>query len=236
MDYYIELYHGTYNRTRRVNSSISYIVVHYTGSGTSKTGSARANCIYFAGGNRKASADYFIDDGSIYEYNNPDDGYYTWHCGDGRGKYGITNSNSIGIEVCNNGGPYTDDEVDRLAWLVQKLMSKYGIGADHVVRHYDASRKQCPLYYVQNHSAWEELHALITEGADMNQAQNDALSAVWSNVTEPYKVKDTQTAACMRDRLAWMAVKQAQMIESFDALNAKIDALTEKFENFANNM
>ena len=26
----------------------------------------------------------------------------TWHCGDGKNKYGITNANSLGIEICIN--------------------------------------------------------------------------------------------------------------------------------------
>lgn len=162
MGYSINQRHGNYNIQRRV-TAVRYIVVHYVGAGTSAVGNALANCRYFAGGNRNASAHYFIDDGSIYEYADPTT-YATWHCGDGRGRYGITNQNSVGIEVCNNGGPYTGAETDRLAWLVQKLMSDFGVSADHVVRHYDASRKECPLYYVQNPGAWTELHARITGG------------------------------------------------------------------------
>lgn len=162
MGYSIETYHGEYNRVARTDS-VKYIVVHYVGDGNSSAGSARRNCVYFSGGNRNASAHYFIDDGSIYEYANPS-AYATWHVGDGKGRYGVTNANSVGIEVCNNGGPFTEAEVDRLAWLVQKLMAQFGVPASRVVRHYDASRKQCPLYYVQNSSAWDALRARITGG------------------------------------------------------------------------
>lgn len=162
MGYSIETYHGEYNRVARADS-VKYIVVHYVGDGNSSTGSAKRNCIYFSGGNRNASAHYFIDDGSIYEYADPS-AYATWHVGDGKGRYGITNANSVGIEVCNNGGPFTEAEVDRLAWLVQRLMAKFGVPASRVVRHYDASRKQCPLYYVQNSGAWDALRARITGG------------------------------------------------------------------------
>lgn len=163
MGYTIEKYHGKYNLNDR-SVAVRYIVVHYVGDGTSAAGSAKRNCMYFAGGNRQASAHYFIDDGSIFEYADPH-AYATWHCGDGHGRYGITNANSIGIEVCNNGGPYTEAETDRLAWLVQKLMAEFGVPAARVVRHYDASRKMCPLYYVQHHDAWVALHARITGGA-----------------------------------------------------------------------
>ena len=58
--------HGSYNRSVR-RGSIKYIVVHYTGT----QASAKNNCAYFAGGDRQASADYFIDDNGIYEYNDP---------------------------------------------------------------------------------------------------------------------------------------------------------------------
>lgn len=167
MSYTIQKYHGSYNRVART-STPKYIVMHYVGAGTSATGSARANCIYFAGGNRNASAHYFIDDGSIYEYANPAS-WSTWHCGDGGGKYGITNANSIGIEVCINGNqPYTSAEIDRATWLVQKLMKQFGIPANRVVRHYDASRKACPYYYTPSGAggtaAWNTLRAQLTGG------------------------------------------------------------------------
>ena len=159
MSYSINIYHGNYNITRR-SSTIKYIVVHYTAG----TGSAKNNCIYFSKANRNASAHYFIDDSSIYEYADPAK-YATWHCGDGAGKYGITNQNSIGIEVVNTGGAFSQEEIKKLAWLVQKLMKQYNIPAANVVRHYDASRKQCPLYYVKNSSEWTKLHKTITGSA-----------------------------------------------------------------------
>lgn len=170
MGYTINQYHGNYNIQTRT-TSVKYIVVHYVGAGSSASGNALANCKYFAGGNRQASAHYFIDDANIYEYANPST-YATWHCGDGKGKYGITNQNSIGIEVCNNGGPFTDAEISRLTWLVQKLMSDFGVSASHVVRHYDASRKLCPLYYAQNSSAWNSLHAQITGGSTSSSSSS----------------------------------------------------------------
>jgi len=167
MGYSITQYHGEYNRVRRV-TAVKYIVVHYTGAASSKPGVARANCIYFSGGNRNASAHYFIDDASIYEYADPSV-YACWHVGDGHGRYGITNQNSIGIEVGSSGADFTEAEIDRLAWLVQTLMRKFGIDANHVVRHYDASHKCCPAPYAPNGkdpsgAKWTALRARITGG------------------------------------------------------------------------
>lgn len=155
----INKYHGNYNLSKR-NGSIQYICVHYTAG----TGSALNNCKYFAGGNRNASADYFIDDAGIWEYNDPASGYYTWAVGDGGGKYGITNANSVNIEVVNTGGAFTEKQIGYLTELVSHLMATYGVPASRVVRHYDASRKSCPLYYVDA-SRWNALHARITGGS-----------------------------------------------------------------------
>lgn len=157
----INTYHGTYNRSQRNGlGKIKNIVVHYTGG----NGSAKNNCIYFSTGNRSASADYFIDkDGSIWEYNNPKEGYYTWHCGDGRGRYGVTNTNSIGIEVVSAGEDFTDAQVASLKDLIAYLRSVY-TGINATVRHYDASRKHCPAPYVDQ-SKWNSLVNRITGGA-----------------------------------------------------------------------
>lgn len=154
--------HGSYNISKRTES-VKYIVVHYaSGTNTPREGTARDNCIFFGTGYRDASAHYFIDDGGIWEYADPKK-YFTWHCGDGHGRYGITNSNSIGIEVCQRGdNPFTAKEITYLKELVMSLMKKYKVPADRVVRHFDASRKQCPYYYVRRPNEWKALRKTIT--------------------------------------------------------------------------
>ena len=170
---YINKYHGNYNISKRTQS-VKYIVIHYVGSGSSTSGNAKNNCIFFAGGNRNSSAHYFIDDGGIWEYADPSS-YYTWHCGDGHGKYGITNANSIGIEVCQNGDkPFTEKEIGYLSELVPSLMAKYGVPANNIVRHYDASRKSCPLYYVSRSSEWTTLKRRITGSVNGWVTENGA--------------------------------------------------------------
>lgn len=147
--------HGEYNISKRT-SPVKYIVLHYT-EGSHKAGSAKKNCIYFGEGNRKSSAHYFIDDGGIWEYADPST-HYTWHCGDGHGKYGITNANSIGIEVCQDGDiPYTESEIRYLTELVLYLMTKFSVKEENIVRHYDASRKSCPKYYASRNDEWIKL-------------------------------------------------------------------------------
>ena len=151
-----------YNLSRRTagKKGIKYICVHYTGG----TGSAINNVKYFKSGNRNASADFFIDEKGIYKFNPNVYRYYSWAVGDGHGKYGITNSNSISIEVVNNGGKFSDKEIIYLRKLVNWAMKKYNVKAKNVVRHYDASRKQCPKYYSGSDTAnkrWVNLRKKI---------------------------------------------------------------------------
>lgn len=158
------------NLSKRPNKGrdIKNIVMHYVGSGSAKKGNAKANCQYFNGGNRNASADFFIDNSGIYRYNPNVKTWYSWHCGDGHGKYGISNVNSIGVEVCINGDkPYTKREKRYARQLVKHFMKKFDIPASGVVRHYDASRKACPYYYTPSgkggNKAWKKLHKYLTK-------------------------------------------------------------------------
>lgn len=258
MGYSIKRYHGSYNISPKWTAYL-YIVIHYVGSGDSSPGSARANCAYFAGGNRNASAHYFIDDAYIYEYADPWY-YYTWHVGDGDGRYGITNSNAIGIEVCINGDrPYTDAELPRLRWLVQKLMADFGIPAERVVRHYDASRKACPYYYTPYGSggdhAWRALHAYITtpeEDEVTDRDKEDIALKVWNMVLngsggsdrEAWRMLSEAAREVTRtddpsgrgvdmndhDHIKYIAAKQAEMAERQVDIEQSISDLADKLD------
>ena len=231
MSFVIERRHGTYNRQTRTEA-VRYIVVHYTGSGTSAPGSAAANCKYFSGGNRNASAHYFIDDGTICEYADPA-AFATWHCGDGHGRYGITNANSIGIEVCRNGNqPYTEAEIERLAWLVRQLMERFGVPPERVVRHYDASRKACPYWYTPygsgGDSTWRALRDRITrEEQDMTDSQAQMLQRIHDEVKRTDDCTGRERGMLDHDKLNWLGANQADMRERIDAMDKKLDSIIE---------
>lgn len=123
------------------SNNIKYIVIHDVGAKST----AKNNVDYFAGGNRGASAHYFVDDTSIWQ--SVEDKHGAWHCGDGYGKYGITNQNSIGIEMCLPSGTVSAKTEANTIELTKHLMAKYNVPADRVVRHYDASRKNCPAQF-----------------------------------------------------------------------------------------
>ena len=141
---------SAYNFGSRNGNSIKYIVLHYTGN---LGDTAKNNVDYFSGGNRGASAHYFVDDNSIWQ--SVDDSNAAWSVGDGRGAYGITNQNSISIEMCcQSNGEISEATENNAIELTKYLMSKYGVSADRVVRHYDASRKACPNWSANNWARW----------------------------------------------------------------------------------
>ena len=177
---------------RRDNKAIKYIVIHNTGT----TATAENNCQYFSRGNWGASADYFINkDGSIYKFNTSLAKYYSWHCGDGYGKYGITNYNSIGIEVVAAGTKFTAKQEEALNKLVRALMDDFNIPASRVVRHYDASLKSCPTYYAGSTSTktkrWNALRNSITTAPKVD-------TKATATASKSFKVKITATSLIVR--------------------------------------
>ena len=159
-----------YNHSSGDTARIKYIVIHYVGA----TGGAEANCRYYAGENRGASAHYFVDfDGSIWQ--SVEDQDIAWHCGAKTYVHPeCRNANSIGIEMCvrNRGSQadtsrdwyFEDATVQSAIQLTRGLMDKYKIPADHVIRHYDVTGKICPNPYVYNHTnhTWEAFKAALS--------------------------------------------------------------------------
>ena len=150
-----------YNRVKRA-SAIKYIVIHDTGN-KAKGADAEAHFKYFNGGNRSSSADFFVDDKKVLQVNDYTK-YYTWQVGDGKGKYGITNQNSVGIEICVNADGNYEKAVANAIELTKYLMKELNIPAERVVRHYDASRKNCPASMsADGWLAWKEFKEKIME-------------------------------------------------------------------------
>ena len=152
-----------YNRKARA-SAVEYIVIHDTAN-TKKGADADAHFEYFNGGNRNSSADFFVDDKKILQVNDYTK-YYTWQVGDGKGRYGITNQNSIGIEICINADGDYEKAFKNTVELTKYLMKELNVPAERVVRHYDASRKNCPASMNKNEWAkWYEFKSLLEENS-----------------------------------------------------------------------
>ena len=130
----------------------AYVVIHETDN-WSKGAGAKAHATAMKNGNLAGTVHYYVDSNSVYQTLDHKDG--AWAVGDGKGKYGITNRNSINIEICVN--PESDyyKAVDKAEQLAASLLKQYGWGTDRLKRHYDASRKHCPRR-IQDEGLWPE--------------------------------------------------------------------------------
>lgn len=163
-----------YNISKR-NTAIKYIVIHDT-QNKKKGADAMAHFNYFNCGNRGSSADIFVDDKSVIQINDYTK-YYTWAVGDGKGKYGITNANSVSIEICLNEDGNYNTAFLKAVEVTKLLMAELNIPADRVVRHYDASRKNCPASMSFNNWAyWQDFkNRLLTDEGDLTMSQYEEL-------------------------------------------------------------
>ena len=172
-----------YNYSTR-KDKIKYIVIHTTGN-TGNGSGVNNHYNYFNSGNRGASADYFVDDSNISMF--VEDKNYGWHVGDGKGRYGITNSNSIGIEICVNSDGDYNKSIENTVDLVQHLLKEYNLSINAVKKHYDASRKQCPREIIQgkNGITW----SVFLDRIQNKDSSSDANKPVTSNL---YRVKESK--------------------------------------------
>lgn len=143
-----------YSRPGTPLEQVNGVVVHYVGNpGTT----ARQNRDYFAGlAEQKqepytsVSSHFLIGlDGEILQCVPLDEISY---CTSQR------NVDTIAIECCHpdDTGAFTPETYDALLRLVGWLMDSYDLNTDQVIRHYDATGKECPRYYVQHPEAWEK--------------------------------------------------------------------------------
>ena len=144
---------SAYNFTKYNGRDIDGIVMHYVGA----ISTAKNNADYFAGGNRNASAHFFVDENEIWQSVEIENS--AWHCGGGPHSQGsggsswgykLGNYNTIGIEMCcktidgKTCVPYA--VMENAARLVQWLIEAYGVDPAAVCRHYDITGKTCPAY------------------------------------------------------------------------------------------
>lgn len=174
-----------YNYKKGDASRIQYIVIHYTGG----FGTAKDNCRYFAGGDRKASAHYFVGyEGEIWQ--SVEDRNIAWHCGAKKYRHpDCRNDNSIGIELCvrksdqdskcaeDSDWYFEDATVEAAVELTRYLMKKYNVPASGVLRHYDVTGKVCPAPYVHNTTqhTWKEFQKAISE----KERRTDWFEGIW---------------------------------------------------------
>lgn len=148
----------------RRNEDIQFIILHYVGA----VSTAKNNAEYFYSAYRGASAHYFVDDREIWQVVEDNDA--AWAIGADKYYTNARNSNSISVEMCcyymKNGNINVAKEVEEKAVeLVKMLMKKYNIDVDHVIRHYDATRKNCPAPFVKDEERWNNFKKKLQEQA-----------------------------------------------------------------------
>lgn len=141
-----------YSRPGTPLNRINSIFVHYTANpGTS----AAQNRSYFANlaltQERSASAHLIIGyDGEIIQCIPFNEQAYAVM---------TRNEDSISIECCytSGDGSFTPETYDTLVHTLAWLTDKYDLSTSDILRHYDCGGKMCPVYYVENEAAWQQL-------------------------------------------------------------------------------
>ena len=147
-----------YSRPETPVQKVNAIVIHYVGNpGTS----AAANRSFFEGlavsGETYASSNFIVGlEGEILQCVPVNEVAY---CSSDR------NSDTVSIEVCHPDaeGQFTEASMASLVKLTAWLCEAFHLSADDVIRHYDVTGKECPLYYVHHPEAWEGLKEAVAQ-------------------------------------------------------------------------
>lgn len=163
--------------SNRSKNAIKYIILHYVGA----VSTAKNNAEYFYDKFRGASAHYFVDEKEIWQVVEDNDS--SWAIGADKYYNGARNTNSISIEMCcytNSKGKLDikEEVVEKSIELTKYLMKKYDIDIDHVIRHYDATRKVCPAPFVNDESRWNDFKKLLVEEDTLNNESERAIDTI----------------------------------------------------------
>lgn len=142
------------SRPQKSLSTVEKIVIHYVGNPNT---TALANRNYFENlKNQKiryASSHYIIGlDGEIIRC--IPDNEIAYHAGNYQ-----MNLHSIGIENCHTDslGKFNSKTYESLVELTASLCDKFKLNPQKdVIRHYDVTKKMCPIYYVKHDDEWRE--------------------------------------------------------------------------------
>lgn len=166
------------NITKSPNRKIEYIILHDTAN-FRKGANAEMHFQYFNNANRNSSADFFIDDSQVFQINDYKNNF-TWAVGDGKGRYGITNRNSVSIEICVNSDNDMEKTINKTVDLVIYLTKELNLPIDRVKRHFDASNKNCPqTMNMGNWNKWNEFINKVKERMNPMYKDKDKI-AKWA--------------------------------------------------------
>ena len=75
------------------------------------------------------------------------------------------NRDTISIEVCHPdaSGKFTEVSYQSLVKLTAWLCEICDLGSGDIIRHYDITGKQCPLYFVTHEDAWVQFRTAVAK-------------------------------------------------------------------------
>jgi len=141
------------NRPGTALSGTRYITVHNTAN-TNAGANARAHANYVKNPSTQVSWHYTVDDTEIYQHLPTNE--VGWHAGTSAG-----NSQSIGIEICENSDGNFERAVTNAQELLAKLMRDHNVPLSRVVQHKFWSGKECPRLLI---GRWDSFLAGIGGG------------------------------------------------------------------------
>ncbi len=78
------------------------------------------------------------------------------------------NDDTLSIECCHpdSSGKFNAETYESLVKLTAWLCNEYDLKPKHVIRHYDVSGKNCPKYFVENESEWENFKNAVASAME----------------------------------------------------------------------
>ncbi len=129
-------------------SEVKDIVVHYVGNPGS---SAKGNRDYFDSDQSQVSSHFVVGlEGEVLLCVPLDEKSAASN---------HRNIDTISIEVCHpdETGKFTFETNVSLVRLLSYLLERFDLDTENIIRHFDVTGKQCPLYYVANPDAFQAL-------------------------------------------------------------------------------
>ena len=142
------------SRTGEKLRGIKDIVIHYVGNpGTT----AQQNHDYYGNPDSEVSSHFIVGlDGEIIQCVplNEKSAASNWR-----------NIDTVSIEVCHpdSTGEFTEQTYASLVKLTAWLSELCNLDTNHIIRHYDITGKNCPLYFVEHQDKWEQFKEDVNE-------------------------------------------------------------------------
>ena len=140
-----------YTRSQQELKEVNGVVIHYVGSPGVTAVSNRNHFEQMKVQKKRAASMHFVVglDGEIIQCIPVNEISYA---------VGDRNGDTISIEYCHNdeAGKPESKTYDSLVKLTAKICKEYKLSAGDIMRHYDVTGMNCPVYYVENGAEWAQ--------------------------------------------------------------------------------